>query len=57
MWHKAQAQLSQGVAGRSCVGAFSKTVLSTCPGEAVLNVYNAQRWCKEETRPTGQVAC
>jgi hypothetical protein len=53
MWHKARAQLSQGVAGQSCVGVFPKTVLSTCPEEAVLKVSNAQRRCKEETWPAG----
>jgi hypothetical protein len=52
MWHIEWAQPSQGVAGRACVGAFPKTVLSTCPGEAVLKVSNVQRWCKEETWPT-----
>jgi hypothetical protein len=53
MWHKARAQLSQGVAGQPCVGVFPKTVLSTCPEEAVLKVSNAQRRCKEETWPAG----
>jgi hypothetical protein len=42
--------------GRSCVGTFPKTILSTCPAEAVLKVSNAQRQCKEETWPPGQVA-
>jgi hypothetical protein len=42
--------------GWPCVGAFSKTVLSTCPEEAVLKVSNAQRQCKKETWPPGQVA-
>jgi hypothetical protein len=51
-----RAQPNQGVAGRPCVGAFPKTVSSTCPAEAVLKVSNAQRWCKEETWPPGQVA-
>jgi hypothetical protein len=32
-----------------CVGAFPKTILSTCPTEAVLKVSNGQRRCKEET--------
>jgi hypothetical protein len=44
------------LAGQRCVGAFSKTVLSTCPAEAVLKVSNAQMRCKEETLPPGQVA-
>jgi hypothetical protein len=44
------------LAGRPCVGAFPKTVLSTCLTEAVLKVSNAQRWFKEETWPPGQVA-
>jgi hypothetical protein len=48
MWHKARAQPSQGVAGRPCIGAFPKTILSMCPAEAVLKVSNAQRRCKEE---------
>jgi hypothetical protein len=49
MWHKARAQLSQGVADRPhyirrqpCVGAFPITILSTCPVEAVLKVSNAK---------------
>jgi hypothetical protein len=50
-WHKARAQPSNGVAGRPCVGAFPKIILSTCPTEAVLKVSNAQRQCKEETWP------
>jgi hypothetical protein len=54
--HKARAQPSQGVADWPSVGAFLKTVLSTCPAEAVLKVSNAQRWCKEEAWPPGQVA-
>jgi hypothetical protein len=49
MWHKARAQPSHGVAGRPCVSAFPKTILSTCPEKAVLKVSNAQRRCKEET--------
>jgi hypothetical protein len=56
MWHKAWAQPSQGVADRPCVGAFPKTILSTCPAEAVLKVSNAQRQCKEETWSLDQVA-
>jgi hypothetical protein len=36
--------------------AFPKTALSTCPGEAVLKVSNAQRQCKQETWPPDQVA-
>jgi hypothetical protein len=44
------------LADRSCVGAFPKTVLSMCPSKAVLKVSNAQRRCKEETWPPGQVA-
>jgi hypothetical protein len=42
--------------GRPCVDAFSKTILSTCPAEAVFKVSNAQRQCKEETWLPGQVA-
>jgi hypothetical protein len=38
------------------VGTFPKTILSMCPAEAVLKVSNAQRRCKEETWPPGQVA-
>jgi hypothetical protein len=63
MWHKARDQPSQGVAdrhitlaGRPCVGVFPKTVLSTCPAEAMLKVSNAQRRCKEETWVPDQVA-
>jgi hypothetical protein len=56
MCHKAQAQPNQGVVGRSCVGAFPRTVLSMCLAEAVLKVSNAQQHCKEETWPLGQVA-
>jgi hypothetical protein len=44
------------LAGRPCVGTFSKTILLMCPAEAVLKVSNAQRQCKEETWPPGQVA-
>jgi hypothetical protein len=56
MWHKARAQPSQGVAGQPHLGAFPKTVLSTCPREVVLKVSNTQRRCKEETWPPSQVA-
>jgi hypothetical protein len=35
--------------GQPCVGAFSKTILSMCPVEAVLKVFNAQRRCKQES--------
>jgi hypothetical protein len=42
--------------GRPCVGAFPKTVLSTCPAKVVLKVSNAERRCKEETWLPGQVA-
>jgi hypothetical protein len=55
MWHKARAQPSQGVAGQPCVGAFPKTVLSTCPAEAVLMVSNFERRCKEETGPPAKL--
>jgi hypothetical protein len=55
-WHKARAQPSQGVAGRPCVGTFTKNFLSMCAAEAVLMVSNAQRRCKEETWPLGQGA-
>jgi hypothetical protein len=41
---------------RPCVDAFTKNVLSTSPEEAVLKVSTAQRWCKEESWPPGQVA-
>jgi hypothetical protein len=44
------------LAGQPCVGAFPKTILSTCPEEAKLKVSNAQRWWKEETWPPDQVA-
>jgi hypothetical protein len=44
------------LAGQPCAHKFSKTFLSTCPEEAVLKVSNAQRRCKEETWPLGQVA-
>jgi hypothetical protein len=50
MWHKARAQPSQGVAGRPCIGAFPKTILSMCPAEAVLKVSNAQAWCNVTPR-------
>jgi hypothetical protein len=63
MWHKARAQPSHGVAGCHitltswpCIGAFPKTILSTCPKEVVLNVSNAQWWCKEETWTPDQIA-
>jgi hypothetical protein len=56
MWHKARTQRSQGVVGWPCVGASPKIVFSTCLGEAVLKVSNAQRRCKEKTWPLGQVA-
>jgi hypothetical protein len=56
MWHKARTQRSQGVAGWPCVGVSPKTIFSTCLGEAVLKVSNAQRRCKEKTWPLGQVA-
>jgi hypothetical protein len=54
MWHKAHMSSTKLRCGRPCVGALPKTVLSTCPAEAVLKVSNAQRWCKEETWPPGQ---
>jgi hypothetical protein len=44
------------LAGWPCVGAFPKTILSTCPAEVVLKVSNAQRRSKEETWPLDQVA-
>jgi hypothetical protein len=44
------------LAGRACVVLFPKTVMSTCPAEVVLKVSNAQKQCKEETWPLGQVA-
>jgi hypothetical protein len=43
------------LAGWSCVGAILKTILFMCPTEAVVKVSNAQRRCKEETWPPGQV--
>jgi hypothetical protein len=49
MWHKAQAQPSQGVADQTCVGAFPKTIMSTCPGELVLKPSIDQRQCKKGT--------
>jgi hypothetical protein len=44
------------LACRSCVGAFPKIALSTCPEEAVLKGSNAQRQRKEETWTPDQVA-
>jgi hypothetical protein len=44
------------LADRACVDAFTKNVLSTCPKEVVLKLSIAQRRCKEETWPPGQVA-
>jgi hypothetical protein len=44
------------LAGLHVLEHFQKTVLSMCPSEVVLKVSNAQRWCKEETWPPGQVA-
>jgi hypothetical protein len=44
------------LAGRPCVGAFMKNVLSMCPADAVLKVSNGHRQCKEETWLAGQVA-
>jgi hypothetical protein len=41
------------LADRPCVGAFSKTILSTCQAEMVPKASSAQRWCKEETWPAG----
>jgi hypothetical protein len=38
MWHKAQAQLSKGVAGRPRVGRFPKTIFSTCQSKSVRGV-------------------
>jgi hypothetical protein len=56
MWHKARVNRNKvwlaghiTLAGLPCVGAFPKTVLSTCPEEAVIKVSNAQRRCNEET--------
>jgi hypothetical protein len=43
------------LASRPCVSAFPKTVLSTCPVDAMLKVSNTQRRCKEETWSGGQV--
>jgi hypothetical protein len=39
--------------GRPCVGAFPKTIVSTCLAEVVLKLFSAQRRCKEETWPAG----
>jgi hypothetical protein len=44
------------LANQPCVGAFPKTVLPTCPAEAVLKVSSAQTRYKEETCPPNQVA-
>jgi hypothetical protein len=44
------------LAGWPCVGAFPKTILSTCPAEVVLKVSIAHRRCKEETWLPGQFA-
>jgi hypothetical protein len=62
-WHKARANRANvwpdghiTLDGRPCVGAFQKTILSTCSVEAVLKVSNAQRRCKEETWLPGEVA-
>jgi hypothetical protein len=62
MWHKHRLNQDKvwlaghiTLAGRPCVGAFPKTILSTCPAEAVLKGSNAQRWCKEETWSLGQL--
>jgi hypothetical protein len=44
------------LAGQPSVDTFPEIVLSTCPEEAVLKVFNAQGQCKEETWPPGQVA-
>jgi hypothetical protein len=40
MWHKAQAQLSQGVAGQPCVGRFPKPVFNTCQSKMIRRVSN-----------------
>jgi hypothetical protein len=44
MWHKAQAQLSQSLAGRPGVGVISISALPTCKGGSVHEVSNAQSW-------------
>jgi hypothetical protein len=44
---------STSAATENGASAFLKTVLSTCPGEAMLKVFNTQKWCKEETWPPG----
>jgi hypothetical protein len=60
MWHKAQAQPSQGMAGwphqlgrRPRVGTFQKPVFTTCQSESVNGVSNVGTACKEETWPPG----
>jgi hypothetical protein len=35
---------------------LQKNVLSTCPDEAVIKIYNVQRWCKEDTWSPSHVA-
>jgi hypothetical protein len=44
------------LAGWSSVGAFPKTILSTCLVDVVLEVSNAQRRWREETWLPSQVA-
>jgi hypothetical protein len=50
MWHKAQAQPSQGVAAghftlscRPCVGTFPKTVFTMCQSKLVIGVSNVRK--------------
>jgi hypothetical protein len=43
MWHKAQAQLSQGVADRAYVGMFPKTIFTTCQSKSVRGVSNVEK--------------
>jgi hypothetical protein len=56
MWHKAQAQSNQGVAGQPCVGTFPKIVFTAYQSKSVRGVSNVGRQCKEETWLPGQVA-
>jgi hypothetical protein len=55
-WAKVWPAIHITLAGWPCVGAFLKTILSTCPAEAMLKLSIVQRLCKEETWLPGQVA-
>jgi hypothetical protein len=47
MWHKAQAQPSQGVAGRPCVGTFPKPIFTTSQSKLVRGVSNVGKAVQE----------